>query len=167
MWNPNTSQKLMESLSSFSVLLLSATNKTTEIQSHHQKLPGLGLESQGQSNLSALFNCLRINLPRDCEERLGAPLMLDKGTRFPIVVQPSLHCSQGVECMLRANGQCVFIAWKTTGQLCTNGCTGQWSHCVVVGSSKGVSLIIAVVIIKNIPISKGRLQIKNMHKQQK
>lgn len=77
---------------------------------HPKKLLCLGLQSQGQSNLSAFFNCPCVYLSRDGEKRFGAPLMLDEGTCSAIVVHPSLHCCQGVKCMLCANRQCLLIA---------------------------------------------------------
>lgn len=54
--------------------------------------------------------------------------------------------------MLRANCEGVLIAWKAMRQLRTNSCAGQWAHCVVVWSIKGVTFIIPVFTSDNISL---------------
>lgn len=102
------------------------------------------LEGYSQPNLGALFNCPGIHFTRYCEKGFWSPLVLDESTCLTIAVNPSLHRGQWVQQMLCPDGQRVLVAWEAVSQLCPNSCICHRLHSVVVGSTKGITLVIPV-----------------------
>lgn len=105
-------------------------------------LMNLGLESQSQTNLCALFDSPGVNFSWDGEKGLRPPFMLDESTRFAIIVEAGLHRCQGVQCMLGPNSEGVVVAWEAVGQLRTYCSVCKRAHCMVVRCTQGVPLVI-------------------------